>query len=171
MARGPVNPVLDVPGEAACPPHVPRDPVSGRPRLLVRAVKLGFYPDPGHIRQKERPPGSLFLLRHHREFAGVDEHPVGGWMEWAHLPSEFLDPTSIPMTTAPQMVSDPLRMTEVDNKMPAPGLAPLQPQVMPQAPIAGSQVPGTMPARVLDQGAPAWPVEAPNPPGSRTAGL
>ncbi len=170
MARGPVDVTIDIPGEAPCPAHVPRDG-AGRPNLIVRAVKMGFYPDPGAIRQRERQPGELFRLRHHREFAGIDEHPVGGWMEWAHLPSEYLDPASVPITTAPQLIADPLRMTQANNKMEVPHVVPAAPQAPFRStpPIAGSQVPGT--AAAVAQGAPAWPVEQPALPGAAAADL
>lgn len=81
-----------------------------RSSMRVRALKLGFYPDPGAIRARARQPGEEFVISKLEHFAG----PKAGnfqWMEWADEPTTQVpaaEPTSI-MSIPARLQQDPLR--------------------------------------------------------------
>lgn len=94
----------------------PAQPV--RTDLRVRAIKPGFYPDPGQIRARPRKVGDVFTLRVLRHFA-PETADKSGWMEWYNEPSSLVDRGEIPVQTVPNQIQDPLsfgaeqaRMTE-----------------------------------------------------------
>ncbi len=103
-------------------------PVEKPPRtLLVRAIKMGFYPDPGEIRQRVRNPGDVFMLRTEHHFAGPAAGPFQ-WMEWADEATKVVpatEPVAI-MSVPNRMVQDPLRPGEPRQAapLPAPAIKP-----------------------------------------------
>lgn len=87
-------------------------PDSSNP-IVVRAIALGSYPEPGAVRARMRQPGEVFIIKSMDDFAGPEKGAFG-WMELASTPPSVAP--EIPPTTVENAVQDPMAMT--------PGLPP-----------------------------------------------
>ncbi len=87
----------------------PTPAAPARTILAVRAIKLGFYPDPGEVRQRARQPGEVFVLRSEAHFAGPNKGAFQ-WMEWAdEAPKAPAEAPSHIMSVPNRIQQDPLR--------------------------------------------------------------
>ena len=103
-------------------------------QLLVRAIRLGFYPDAGATRARARQPGEVFRLLKAEHFAG-EAQGAFQWMVWADAPrtpgEADVGLTDVPIFTAEKRVIEP---SSILSPVPSPVPLPLP------APAAGEQL-------------------------------